>query len=117
LGAGDRDRGLEMTGLSLEVSSDQPDRVVISVAGEVDMVTAPELAECLQEHPATNVVVDLSRVTFLDSSGITALVHGYNELQRTGHTLRTTNEHEIVLRVLEITGLDAMFHGDPASDG
>jgi anti-sigma B factor antagonist len=105
-----------MTGLSLDVSSDQPDHVVIAVAGEVDMVTAPQLVECLQEHPATNVVVDLSQVTFLDSSGITALVHGYNELRKTGHTLRTTNEHEVVLRVLEITGLDAMLHGDSAVD-
>ncbi|HEX5587296.1 MAG TPA: STAS domain-containing protein [Acidimicrobiia bacterium] len=101
-----------MTELSLEVSADHAGRVVIAVAGEVEMTTAPQLADCILEHTTTDVVVDLSEVTFLDSTGITALVHGYNELRKQGHTMRTTGERDVILRVLEISGLDGLFHGD-----
>jgi anti-sigma B factor antagonist len=106
-----------MTELSLDVSSDPTGQVVIAVAGEVEMVTAPQLAACILEHATSDVVVDLSNVTFLDSSGITALVHGYNELRKNGHTLRTTGERDLIRRVLEISGLDGLFHGDPPPEG
>jgi anti-sigma B factor antagonist len=105
-----------MTELSLDVSSDRAGHVVIAVAGEVEMTTAPQLADCILEHATTNVLVDLSGVTFLDSTGITALVRGYNELRKNGHTFRTTGERDVILRVLEISGLDGMFHGDPPAD-
>ena len=117
LAAGSHDRGLQMTELSLDVSADGDEgNVVITVAGEVEMVTAPQLADCILEHASTNVVVDLSDVTFLDSTGITALVHGYNALRKNGHTLRTTGERDVILRVLEISGLDGLFHGDTSPE-
>jgi anti-sigma B factor antagonist len=106
-----------MTELSLDVSSDREGEVVIAVAGEVEMTTAPQLADCILEHARTNVVVDLAEVTFLDSTGITALVRGYNELRKNGYTLRTTGERDVILRVLEISGLDGLFHGDASPDG
>ncbi|MET0627561.1 MAG: STAS domain-containing protein [Acidimicrobiia bacterium] len=105
-----------MTELSLDVSSDREGHVVIAVAGEVEMTTAPQLADCILEHATMDVLVDLSGVTFLDSTGITALVRGYNELRKNGHTFRTTGERDVILRVLEISGLDGMFHGDPSAD-
>jgi anti-sigma B factor antagonist len=105
-----------MTELSLDVNSDQAGQVIITVAGEIDMVTAPQLAECILERAQTNVVVDLSNVTFLDSAGITALVHGYRALRENGYTLRTTGERDMILRVLEISGLDGLFHGDTPPD-
>jgi anti-sigma B factor antagonist len=104
-----------MQGLSLDVSSDDAGRVVIAVAGEVDMATAPQLAHCLLGHTGTDVVVDLSEVTFMDSTGMTALVQGYNAARKSGCTLRTTGERDVIRRVIEISGLDGMFHGE-ASD-
>jgi anti-sigma B factor antagonist len=53
--------------------------VVLSVAGEIDMLTAPQLRAqlgALQLHSSSAVIVDLSRVDFLTSAGIGALVQG-----------------------------------------
>jgi anti-anti-sigma factor len=100
-----------MADLSLEVRSDGPARVVIAVAGEVDMATAPQLAECLHQHRDVDVIVDLSGVTFLDSSGISALVVAYKGLHDAGHTLTTTGEQDNVRMVIETSGLLRTFHG------
>ena len=59
---------------------------VVSVAGEIDMVTAPKLRECLLTTEG-NVIVDLSAVSFFDSSGIAALVNTRNLTLRTPQRL------------------------------
>jgi anti-sigma B factor antagonist len=57
------------------------------------------------------VKVDLSRVGFLDSSGITVLVNAYKRLRDNGHRLRTASEQDHVLEVIKVCGLDDIFHG------
>jgi anti-anti-sigma factor len=101
-----------MVHLSFDVRSHGADCVVIAVAGEVDMATAPQLADCVLDHPDTDVVVDLSQVGFLDSSGLNVLVQAYKRLQERGHTLRTAAEQDHVLRVIKMSGLDGYFHAD-----
>jgi anti-anti-sigma factor len=103
-----------MTELSIDVQLEGPSRVRIVVAGEVDMETAPELSNCLLDHSNADVIVDLSRVGFLDSSGVNVLVKAYLRLEDAGHTLRTIGEQDHVLKVLEVLGVDAPLHGDDA---
>ena len=86
--------------------------LVVAVAGEVDMATAPQLGDCLTDHQDTDVIVDLSRVGFLDSSGITVLVHAYNKLHDNGHRLRTASEQDHVLEVIKVCGLEDIFHAE-----
>jgi anti-anti-sigma factor len=104
-------------GLSFEVIAGD-DATVIAVAGEVDMATAPQLAQCLREHADQHVVLDLSRVSFLDSSGLNVLVTAYREAREAGRTLRTSKEQDIVRTVLEATDLFDMLHlnGEAPSD-
>jgi anti-sigma B factor antagonist len=101
-----------MTELSIDVQRDGSSGVRVVVAGEVDMATAPQLKERLLNHQNTDVIVDLSGVGFLDSSGVNALMQAYLRLRDTGHTLRTTGEQDNVLRILEVLGVDAVLHGD-----
>ena len=104
-----------MPHLQFDIRADESKRVVIAVAGEVDLSTAPELVECLNAHADRDVIVDLSGVGFLDSSGINALIQGYNTLRDEGHTLRTIGEQGHVLQLLELTGLTDILHDeDPA---
>jgi anti-anti-sigma factor len=103
-----------MAELSFDVNSDGPSRTVIAVAGEVDMATATQLEDSLLDHRNTDVLVDLSRVGFLDSSGVSALVRAYKALRDVGHTLRTTGEQDHVLKVLEVSGLAGIFHAADA---
>ena len=72
------------------------------------MATAPQLAAALGTAPdgATRVVVDLSAVTFLDSSGLNALVHARRELSGREVSFRIVSpKDQVVRRVLEITQL------------
>ena len=100
-----------MTELSINVRP-EPSRVVVAVAGEIDMATAVQLKQCLLDYPSTDVLVDLSEVTFLDSAGISVLVHAHNALEARGHTFRTTRERDNVVAVLKVCGLLDLFHGD-----
>jgi anti-sigma B factor antagonist len=100
-----------MSELSVAIKSHDATHVVVAVAGEVDMATAPKLAGALRMHTDCDVTVDLSAVTFLDSTGFAVLIHAYDALRQTGHTLRTTGEAEIVLTAMRIVGLVDIFHG------
>ena len=97
-------------GLTIRTMPGESGAIVVAVAGEVDYATGPQLADHLLDLADHDVVVDLSAVTFLDSSGLAALVRGNEAISRTGHRLRTFGEQDNVLRVLEIAGLASLFH-------
>jgi anti-sigma B factor antagonist len=101
-----------MPELTFDISSAGPSRVLMAVAGEVDMATAGQLVECLLTHADYDVVVDLAGVTFLDSSGVSALLEGYKKLRDAGHTLCTTGERDNVRTVLEVAGVVGILHMD-----
>jgi anti-sigma B factor antagonist len=85
---------------------------VVAVAGEVDVAGGPVLDETLDalamDAPAL-VVVDLSEVTFIDSSGLSVLVLGQRRLAEGGGELRLVVTNHQVQKVLAITALDAAF--------
>jgi anti-anti-sigma factor len=99
-----------MSQLRIDVDPRNEPIVTVAVHGEIDMATAPDLTTCLIDLRDHDVVVDLSDVGFLDSSGVSALLYGVRALQETGHTLRTTGEQEHVQRVLEIAGVAELLH-------
>ena len=101
-----------MPSLQFEINGDDPRGLVIAIAGDLDLAAAPELVACLLANTDRDVTLDLGGVTFLDSSGINALIHGYHAFRDAGHTLRTTGEREHVLKVLQLTGITTMLHGD-----
>jgi anti-sigma B factor antagonist len=63
--------------LDIEISS-QPERTVVALAGELDMSTAPELEEAIRScaEAADELILDLSGLTFMDSSGLRAILGG-----------------------------------------
>jgi anti-sigma B factor antagonist len=88
------------------------DRVILEVGGEIDVYTAPKLREQLialvnagQQH----VVVDLSRVDFLDSTGLGVLVGADRRLRARDGSFDLVCPHERLLKVFRITGLDSRF--------
>jgi anti-sigma B factor antagonist len=93
---------------AIRVDASTPGVAVVHVRGEIDMQTVPPLRECLAELSGT-VVVDLSEVTFLDSSGMGVLAGQHNRLEKEGGTLRLREPQDLVRRVLEITGLDVFL--------
>jgi anti-sigma B factor antagonist len=100
-----------VTALSFDITHDGPSRITIAVSGEVDMETAPQLRDCLIAHADKDITVDLEGVGFLDSSGLSALIHGYKRLRAAQRTLRTTGESDTILTVMDIAGVTEIFHG------
>lgn len=86
--------------------------VVVSVSGEIDMLTAPTLRSCLEHQLKQRpqlIVVDLSSISFLGSSGLAVLVAMQRRAGETGTTLRLVCSTRAVLRPLQATGLDEVF--------
>jgi anti-sigma B factor antagonist len=84
--------------------------LVVAATGEIDMATAPELAQAIDAGSAVDsvrsVVVDLSRATFLDSSALNSLVHAQRTLAEREIAFRVVSpSDETVRRVFEITKL------------
>jgi anti-sigma B factor antagonist len=81
---------------------------VVALHGELDIVSAYDLAVALVEVAGSTVVVDLSGLTFIDSSGISALVMAKNRILADGRgRLLLTNPRGIVRAALEIVGLSS----------
>ena len=89
-------------------SSYRADALVVEAVGEIDMATAPQLAAALEavSGRVTRVVVDLSAVSFLDSSGLNTLVHAQRALLGRRLSLRVVSPlDQVVRQVFEITQL------------
>jgi anti-anti-sigma factor len=86
-----------------------PSEAVITLAGEIDMMTVPRLSkmvtEILGSEPPPRVVLDLSDVTFCDSQGLGTLVVLSRRASMAQSCLVLTNVGDFLLRVLDITGL------------
>ncbi|MFI7674164.1 STAS domain-containing protein [Actinophytocola sp. NPDC049390] len=83
--------------------------VVIHAVGEVDHVTASrlfdELAKAGQVAPERPIVIDMTGISFMASSGLTVLVEHHQRGQRAGRDLRIVVGDSVVGRTLRRTGL------------
>jgi len=85
--------------------------VVVAVVGDVDMDTVPELEERLAGAASARspLVADLTGVTFLDSSGLSALVRCHERGLRDGAPFRIVVATRAVARPIELTALDSLL--------
>ena len=84
----------------------------VSPFGDIDLATAPQLRQDLVDASAsgsTLVVLDLERVEFLDSVGISVIVGGHKRLRHEGRRLHLAAPQAIVRRVLGLTRLDSLI--------
>ncbi len=99
--------------LTFEIAEKRIDDVsVVTVTGESDVATAPELRERLAAQEADRVlaiVVDLTGVSFIDSTALGVLVGAYRRQQDAGGYLRLVVTEPRILKVLEITDLSNVF--------
>lgn len=91
---------------------------LIALEGDLDLGAAPELKWALTGLPAagrSRVVVDLSRVTFMDSTGLSVLV-GFKRHLSPGGLLAIVCASPAILKIFEVTGLDRSFELFPTLD-
>jgi anti-anti-sigma factor len=96
----------------LEVHVDTEIWTVVNLRGQLDPLTAPEVQDRLTplfgRGPQT-LGIDLSRVTFMDSTGLDLLLDTKKALESEGGFLVLLNPSEAVLKVLELTGMTPIF--------
>ncbi|MBM0240111.1 STAS domain-containing protein [Micromonospora sp. ATA32] len=90
----------------------------LRLAGELDMSTAPELNAAIDRLAAEGerqLLIDLTELTFCDSTGISAFVRGDNRVAADGGWLRLTGAGGRVQRVLQVTGLAEVLTYEPGT--
>ena len=88
------------------------DRYVITVSGEVDLATSPELDTAIItaiESGTASLAIDLTDVSFMDSSGLGVIVRGLKRCREADKDLDLVITNERVLKVFGITGLDQVI--------
>jgi anti-sigma B factor antagonist len=98
--------------LVLEVSEEGPS-VRLAVEGEIDMAAAPRLRDFLlcagEVYDHHVIALDLSGVTFLDSSGLAVMVQAHQRLCGGRSHLVVMNPTPTVAKVIALTGLDSFL--------
>jgi anti-sigma B factor antagonist len=98
--------------LVLDVEERADGRVLV-VSGDLDVATAPQVrSEALRliGPDAPDLVIDLSRVDFIDSFGLGVLVGALKRANTAGQALHLVVTESRLLKVFEVTGLDRVFH-------
>ncbi|WP_134738981.1 STAS domain-containing protein [Nocardioides sp. 503] len=92
---------------------------VVTPQGRLNMVSARRLKEILSELVAGGthrIVVDLGETTFLDSSGLGALIGGLKSARQSGGDLRIARVSPAVMTVFELTNLDRVLRARDSVD-
>ena len=85
---------------------------IVSLRGEIDVYTAPRLRQALidlVEEGATDIVVDLSAIDFLDSTGLGVLVGGLKRVKSNEGELKLVVTQDRIMKIFDITGLSKVF--------
>ena len=111
------DGGPERVGADLRPES--AGATVVTVAGDVDLAAADTLWGVLDEYvrPGVAVVVDCSKVAFLDSMGLRTLIRAQQKADASGARLTLAAPSEAVLRVLQLAGVADLFVLDAEGEG
>jgi anti-sigma B factor antagonist len=100
--------------------TEQGGAIVVSFIGDVDLQTSPDARKALLECVAMGkpILVDLSNVGYIDSSGVASLVESFQNSKKAGQNLVLVSVSEGALRVLKLARLDKVFNiCDTLEDG
>jgi anti-anti-sigma factor len=99
--------------------TDVADQWQVDVTGELDLATSRRLDDVIDQvcdQGGRSVLLDLSRVSFLDSSGLRSVVRGRARMEAAGGTLSCVGLSAAAERVLELTGVLERLRDGSVSD-
>jgi anti-sigma B factor antagonist len=108
----DAANGLDETTFGVEVIGDGGHVAVVTVFGQADLHTAPELRSAISEAidgGAGAIVIDLSEATFIDSMTLGVLLGALKQLRPSGGSVSVVCSDPHIRRIFEITLLDRVF--------
>jgi anti-sigma B factor antagonist len=89
---------------------------IVRLTGELDLVSADAVRSAVVHAGGPTVVVDLSGLEFIDSSGLSALLTARRQLTSTGHRLVLSGAKGAARRAFEVSGLDDVLEPGPSVD-
>jgi anti-anti-sigma factor len=93
----------------------EPDQLVVTPVGELDIATVDQVRTAIAERAdGARLVLDLSQLGFMDTSGIQVVVESYRDARDQGFELSIVRAEPMVQRVFEIAGLEGVL---PFIDG
>jgi anti-sigma B factor antagonist len=98
--------------------SNHQDAAVIEIRGEVDLYTSPQVREAIvgvTQRRTPSVIVDLTGVGYMDSSGVATLVEGLQFCRGYGGVFRLAGLGETVRQVFRFAKLDTVFEIYPSA--
>ncbi len=97
----------------MEITQRERDAIVIlDIQGEIDLYNAPEIKDTIQkliEEQKYNIIINLEKVSYIDSSGIGALISSLSNLKKYQGSLKIINVYASVKKVFELTKLTSFF--------
>lgn len=106
-------------GASLSAES-RGDTMIITISGDLDIVTSPQLDECLTQAETSHsrIILDFGEVTFLDTSALAVIVGHWKKAEATGGSLALASARYRYTKTLWITGLaDKLTLYDTVDEG
>ncbi len=103
--------------MNIELDEKRPGVYVVALTGDMDMSTSPEVRKLMTplfRAGNAQVIVDLSGVTYIDSSGIATFVEGLQLSQKTATRLTLAGMKSAVEAVFELAYLREVFHIVPS---
>jgi anti-anti-sigma factor len=109
----------EVGALQVETRSDEEAGIVVALTGELDLSTVSRFVDAiddaLDDRPPA-LELDLSQLTFIDSSGVGAYVTAFRRAKAQGTSLSVGNRSALVQRVLELSGVEEALAAEAAQN-
>ena len=88
------------------------DIIIVYINGEIDITTSPDVRKFfdrITKDKSSKIVINLAKVSYIDSSGLATLVEGLQRMRSYGGKMRLTNLSDKVKSLFEITKLEKLF--------
>lgn len=101
--------------MNLKISSifdEQNNRWNVSLAGEIDILSAPKLKEelaFLYEKKQADILLKFDDLNYIDSTGLGVIIGTYGKMKEKGNNISISNPKANILKLLNITNLDKIF--------
>ena len=85
---------------------------ILDIVGEIDLYNAPDIKETIKKSIDKGniyIVINLDKVSYIDSSGIGVLISSLTNLKKIGGELKIINVYAPILKVFKMTKLDKFF--------
>lgn len=86
--------------------------IILDINGEIDLYNAPEIKENIKnqmEQGKNQIIINLDKVSYIDSSGIGVLISSLSNLKKAGGGLKIIHVYASVRKVFELTKLTSFF--------